>query len=78
MVEKVESMQNSVSAQGLNLPTPQRLTCLAFVMSSEVETFRFSFQNHIRDFLDYARNEGAHAKKPGGKINSPPGLKLGL
>src|SRR6266480_1616246 len=48
-----------------------------FVMSSKVETSRFSFLNHDQRFLDYARNEqSAHNKKTGRKINSPPGVEV--
>src|SRR5438477_12115592 len=62
-VERVESIQNSVSAQLLNLSTPQQQSLFGFVMSSKVETSRFSFLNHDQRFLDYARNERAHTIK---------------
>src|SRR5947208_12474499 len=63
-VEKVEEFPLSCStSQLLN-----HKSLFGFVMSSKVETSRFSFLNHDQRFLDYARNDKAHTiKKPGGK-----------
>jgi hypothetical protein len=63
------------------LSTPQH-NRFSFVMSSEVETSRSTTLDTATGSFDYASlaqdDANEHNKKTGRKMNSPPGLKLGV